>query len=120
MIPYEYEYDSDSDCAMLRHDRPWPDPVLLKQIEDGPLQVRVWNPKVWMTPQLIPVPVRLLLISLRFTSQLYPSDRAHRMPIITPNYPSMCATHNVSGSTMAILSEQIQKGAVLRFPQAAR
>ncbi|KAF8212706.1 Poly(A) polymerase central domain-containing protein [Mycena galopus ATCC 62051] len=66
---------------------PWPDPVLLKDIEEGPLQVRVWNPK------------------------LYPSDRAHRMPIITPNYPSMCATHNVSASTMAILSEEIQKGA---------
>ncbi|KAJ7655952.1 Poly(A) polymerase central domain-containing protein [Mycena rosella] len=65
----------------------WPQPVLLKQIEDGPLQVRVWNPKV------------------------YPSDRAHRMPIITPNYPSMCATHNVSASTLAILSEQIQHGA---------
>ncbi|KAJ7132442.1 Poly(A) polymerase central domain-containing protein [Mycena epipterygia] len=66
---------------------PWPQPVLLKQIEDGPLNVRVWNPK------------------------LYPSDRAHRMPIITPNYPSMCATHNVSASTLAILSEQIQNGA---------
>ena len=26
--------------------RAWPQPVLLKQIEDGPLQVRVWNPKV--------------------------------------------------------------------------
>ncbi|KAJ7495537.1 Poly(A) polymerase central domain-containing protein [Mycena latifolia] len=65
----------------------WPQPVLLKHIEDGPLQVRVWNPKV------------------------YPSDRAHRMPIITPNYPSMCATHNVSASTLAILSEQIQHGA---------
>ncbi|KAJ6529898.1 Poly(A) polymerase central domain-containing protein [Mycena vulgaris] len=65
----------------------WPQPVLLKQIEDGPLQVRVWNPKV------------------------YPSDRAHRMPIITPNYPSMCATHNVSASTLAIISEQIQNGA---------
>ena len=26
--------------------RSWPQPVLLKQIEDGPLQVRVWNPKV--------------------------------------------------------------------------
>ncbi|KAJ7926745.1 Poly(A) polymerase central domain-containing protein [Mycena leptocephala] len=65
----------------------WPQPVLLKQIEEGPLQVRVWNPK------------------------LYPSDRAHRMPIITPNYPSMCATHNVSASTLAILSEQIQNGA---------
>jgi poly(A) polymerase len=24
----------------------WPQPVLLKQIEDGPLNVRVWNPKV--------------------------------------------------------------------------
>jgi poly(A) polymerase len=26
--------------------RSWPQPVLLKQIEDGPLQVRIWNPKV--------------------------------------------------------------------------
>ena len=26
--------------------RAWPQPVLLKQIEDGPLQVRVWNPRV--------------------------------------------------------------------------
>ena len=26
--------------------RSWPHPVLLKQIEDGPLHLRVWNPKV--------------------------------------------------------------------------
>ena len=43
--------------------RSWPQPVLLKQIEEGPLQVRVWNPKVsrhsftikeqhWLTFQL--------------------------------------------------------------------
>lgn len=25
---------------------PWPQPVLLKNVESGPLQVRVWNPKV--------------------------------------------------------------------------
>lgn len=25
---------------------PWPNPVLLKLIEDGPLQARIWNPKV--------------------------------------------------------------------------
>lgn len=25
---------------------PWPQPVLLKTVENGPLQVRVWNPKV--------------------------------------------------------------------------
>ena len=30
----------------LTSTRAWPQPVLLKQIEDGPLQVRVWNPRV--------------------------------------------------------------------------
>ncbi|KAH8096719.1 polymerase [Cristinia sonorae] len=64
----------------------WPQPVLLKQIEDGPLHVRVWNPK------------------------LYPADRAHRMPIITPAYPSMCATHNVTQSTQMIMTEEFKKG----------
>lgn len=64
----------------------WPQPVLLKQIEDGPLPVRVWNPK------------------------LYPADRSHRMPIITPAYPSMCATHNVSQSTQMIMTEEFRKG----------
>ncbi|CAO3653534.1 unnamed protein product [Cunninghamella echinulata] len=61
----------------------WPQPVLLKQLEDGPLQVRVWNPK------------------------LYPSDRNHRMPIITPAYPSMCATHNVTNSTRTIMIREL-------------
>ncbi|KAH9938099.1 Poly(A) polymerase central domain-containing protein [Fomitopsis serialis] len=64
----------------------WPQPVLLKQIEEGPLPVRVWNPKV------------------------YPADRAHRMPIITPAYPSMCATHNVTASTQMIMTEEFKKG----------
>ncbi|EIM85694.1 poly-A polymerase [Stereum hirsutum FP-91666 SS1] len=65
----------------------WPQPVLLKQIEEGPLQVRVWNPK------------------------LYPGDRSHRMPIITPAYPAMCATHNVTASTQMIMTEEFKKGA---------
>ncbi|KAF9478663.1 Poly(A) polymerase [Pholiota conissans] len=65
----------------------WPQPVLLKQIEEGPLQVRVWNPK------------------------LYPADRAHRMPIITPAYPAMCATHNVTASTQMIITEEFKRGA---------
>ncbi|KAH6914722.1 polymerase [Coprinopsis sp. MPI-PUGE-AT-0042] len=65
----------------------WPQPVLLKQIEDGPLQVRVWNPR------------------------LYPADRAHRMPIITPAYPSMCSTHNVTASTQMIMTEEFKRGA---------
>ncbi|KAI3657721.1 hypothetical protein MP638_003976 [Amoeboaphelidium occidentale] len=68
---------------------PWPQPVLLKNIEDGPLQVRVWNPKI------------------------YPGDRAHRMPIITPAYPSMCATHNVTASTLKIMTDELMESAAL-------
>ncbi|KAH8910010.1 Poly(A) polymerase [Coniochaeta sp. PMI_546] len=66
---------------------PWPDPVLLKHIEDGPLQVRVWNPK------------------------LYPGDRYHLMPIITPAYPSMCATFNVTRSALTVIQEELKRGA---------
>ncbi|KAJ6515348.1 Poly(A) polymerase central domain-containing protein [Mycena sanguinolenta] len=65
----------------------WPQPVILKQIEEGPLQVRVWNPK------------------------LYPPDRSHRMPIITPAYPAMCSTHNVTASAQMIMTEEFKKAA---------
>ncbi|RKP37616.1 poly-A polymerase [Dimargaris cristalligena] len=68
----------------IMHRWNWPQPVLLKLIEDGPLQVRVWNPK------------------------LYPSDKAHRMPVITPAYPSMCATHNVTQSTQKVIMTEFQ------------
>ncbi|TIB58475.1 hypothetical protein E3P78_03924, partial [Wallemia ichthyophaga] len=64
----------------------WPHPVLLKEIEDGPLKVRVWNPKI------------------------YPTDRAHRMPIITPAYPSMCSTHNVGPSTQEVMRQEFKRG----------
>lgn len=64
----------------------WPQPVLLKPIEDGPLQVRVWNP------------------------QIYNQDRYHKMPIITPAYPSMCATHNISNSTKQIILQELERG----------
>lgn len=64
----------------------WPQPVLLKTIEDGPLQARVWNPK------------------------LYIQDRAHRMPIITPAYPSMCATHNITSSTHKVIMDELKRG----------
>ena len=43
--------------------------------------------------------------------QLYPADRSHRMPIITPAYPAMCATHNVTASTQMIVTEEFKKGA---------
>lgn len=31
---------------IIMHQWQWPQPVLLRTIEEGPLQVRVWNPKV--------------------------------------------------------------------------
>lgn len=64
----------------------WPQPVLLKPIEDGPLQMKIWNP------------------------QIYHGDRFHLMPIITPAYPSMCATHNISLSTKAVILRELQRG----------
>lgn len=32
------------------------------------------------------------------------------MPIITPAYPSMCATHNISLSTKAVILRELQRG----------
>lgn len=64
----------------------WPQPVLLKPIEDGPLQVRVWNPR------------------------LYPHDRQHKMPVITPAYPSMCATHNITNSSQKVIMKELERG----------
>lgn len=43
-------------------------------------------------------------------SQLYHGDRFHLMPIITPAYPSMCATHNISMSTKTVLLRELQRG----------
>ncbi|PSR78722.1 Poly(A) polymerase central domain-domain-containing protein [Coniella lustricola] len=62
---------------------PWPQPVLLKHVEDGPLQVRVWNPK------------------------LYKGDGYHLMPIITPAYPSMCATFNITHSSKSVIQKEL-------------
>ncbi|ORZ33119.1 Poly(A) polymerase central domain-domain-containing protein [Catenaria anguillulae PL171] len=68
---------------------PWPEPILLKPIEEAPLPFRIWNPR------------------------LYPADRQHRMPIITPAYPSMCATHNVTKSTFDVLKHEFHLGTQL-------
>ncbi|KAI1344313.1 Poly(A) polymerase [Xylariaceae sp. FL0016] len=68
---------------------PWPQPVQLKHMEDGPLNVRVWNPKV------------------------YKADSFHLMPVITPAYPQMCATFNITHSTKAIIQRELERGADL-------
>ncbi|KAI0976428.1 Poly(A) polymerase central domain-containing protein [Xylaria arbuscula] len=68
---------------------PWPIPVQLKHMEDGPLNVRVWNPKI------------------------YKSDSFHLMPVITPAYPQMCATFNITKSTKSIIQRELERGVEL-------
>jgi poly(A) polymerase len=57
----------------------WNQPVLLQHIPDGPPLSSGLRP--WKQNQ----------------------NRNHRMPVITPSYPSMCATHNVTISTQRII-----------------
>ncbi|ELU37750.1 polymerase [Rhizoctonia solani AG-1 IA] len=72
--------------------RKWPQPILLQQIEEEVKELdfskrmnfRVWNPRV--------------------------CDRNHLMPIITPSYPSMCSTHNVTRSTMSVMKDEFMRG----------
>lgn len=61
----------------------WPTPVLLRPVVDLNYNLKVWDPKI------------------------YPSDKYHRMPVITPSYPSMCATHNVSNSTQHLVTKEL-------------
>ncbi|KAL9081547.1 MAG: hypothetical protein Q9159_007266 [Coniocarpon cinnabarinum] len=64
---------------------PWPRPIQLKQFAKPPpgMQHRVWNPVQ------------------------YHGDKAHHMPIITPAYPEMCATHNITKSNKAVILKEL-------------
>src|SRR5947207_11227880 len=43
--------------------------------------------------------------------EIYASDRSHRMPVITPAYPCMCATHNVTRSTLEVITNEFVRAA---------
>lgn len=62
----------------------WPTPVQLKDIEKGPH--RTWNPAI------------------------YPGDKKNLMPVITPAYPSMCSTFNVTQSNKTVIVREIERG----------
>lgn len=64
----------------------WPNPVMLCKIEEGTLRLPVWN------------------------ARKNPKDRTHVMPIITPSYPCMNSSYNVSTSTLRVMTEQFEFG----------
>jgi len=67
----------------------WKNPVALTHMheksEPGLMAFKIWNPKE------------------------YPQDRLHIMPVITPAFPCMNSTHNVSETTKRIILEELAR-----------
>ena len=63
----------------------WPSPVLLQQHEEGPLQLREWDPAIYL------------------------GDKRHLMPVITPAYPRMNACHTIGPSTRMVLIREMER-----------
>lgn len=69
---------------------PWPQPVLLKHVEGGPLQVRVWNPKV--SQRLASCPVAIHADHRPSSTEATNSTSCQSLLLPTPP----CAPHTIS------------------------
>ena len=65
----------------------WPTPIMLRPIERDPSQsMPIWDPRE------------------------NPRDRSHLMPIITPAYPCMNSSYNVSDCTLQAMMDEFKRG----------
>jgi len=64
---------------------PWPQPVIIKEVEDCNYNLKVWNPKA------------------------NPAHKSDKMPVITPAYPSICSTHNITLSTLTAIKRELTR-----------
>ncbi|XP_071686226.1 nuclear poly(A) polymerase 4-like isoform X2 [Rutidosis leptorrhynchoides] len=64
----------------------WPNPVMLCPIQEDELGFSIWDPRK------------------------NPKDKTHHMPIITPAYPCMNSSYNVSTSTLRVMTDQFLFG----------
>lgn len=64
---------------------PWPQPVIIKEVPDCNYNLKVWNPKVNL------------------------AHKNDKMPVITPVYPPLCSTHNITNSTLAISKKEFAR-----------
>ncbi len=62
---------------------PWPQPLMIAPLEEDPLNLKTWNPK------------------------LYTGDLHHVMPIITPVYPQHNCAFTVMQSTKAVINKHL-------------
>ncbi|KAI5191365.1 poly(A) polymerase [Nematocida sp. AWRm77] len=65
----------------------WPQPVIIKEVPDCNYNLKVWNPKLNL------------------------SQRNDKMPIITPVYPPICSTHNITISTLTVIKREFARSA---------
>jgi len=70
-----------------------------------------WN---WSKPILLcPIPEIFSAINSAFkvwNPKVNATDRSHLMPVITPAFPNMNSTHNVTESTKRIICDEIHRG----------
>ncbi|KAI5181819.1 poly(A) polymerase [Nematocida sp. AWRm80] len=61
----------------------WPQPVIIKEVPDCNYNLKIWDPKT------------------------NPAHKNDKMPIITPVYPPICATRNITVSTLTMIKRDM-------------